>query len=313
MIQAWKVPHILKGMLTYVPALNSWRLRRGSTGGSSSARYCYAVWLRHLVMLDRHGFNVKGSVVGELGPGDSIGAGLAALLSGADRYVGLDVMPYSATADLEQILTDLAQMFASREAIPGDDEFPLIRPRLASYAFPDHLVHAEALSEKIDKIMSDLRRGVHNGGHVSYHAPWTSVRDVAPGSLDAIFSQAVLQYLDDLEAAYRAMFTWLKPGGYASHATGFGAVDVSPYWNGHWAYTDLEWRLVRGRREWLMNRRPLSAHMFHARRAGFEVLHLDRECASGGLNVNALSPPFQALDAEDLHTRGAMLILQKPA
>jgi hypothetical protein len=46
---------------------------------------------------------------GELGPGDSIGAGLAALLSGADRYVGLDVMPFLARADLEKIFDELVQ------------------------------------------------------------------------------------------------------------------------------------------------------------------------------------------------------------
>jgi hypothetical protein len=75
MIQAWKVPHILKGMLTYVPVLNTWRVRHGGTGGSNSSRYCYAVWLRHLVTLDRYGFKIKDAVVGELGPGDSIERG----------------------------------------------------------------------------------------------------------------------------------------------------------------------------------------------------------------------------------------------
>src|SRR5215467_13821096 len=83
MIQAWKLPHMLKGALTYVPALNAWRIRRASTGGSNSARYCYSVWFRHLINLDSCGFKIKGARVAELGPGDSIGVGLAALLSGA--------------------------------------------------------------------------------------------------------------------------------------------------------------------------------------------------------------------------------------
>ena len=79
MIQHWKLPHLVKGMLTYVPLVNTWRSRRGSTGGSNGARYCYAVWLRHFVTLSQHGFQVNGATVGELGPGDSIGTGLAAL------------------------------------------------------------------------------------------------------------------------------------------------------------------------------------------------------------------------------------------
>ena len=130
MIHTWKVPHLVKGLLTYVPPVNAWRLRRGTTGGSNSARYCYAVWLRHLVVVSRHGFKLDGAAIGELGPGDSIGTGLAALLAGASRYVGLDVVPYSAHANLEQLLDELTELYARQEPIPGHDEFPAIRPRL---------------------------------------------------------------------------------------------------------------------------------------------------------------------------------------
>src|SRR5579872_6912526 len=98
MPQTWKAPHIIKGALTYVPGLNQWRRRRAASGGTNSARYCYAVWMRHLVALGKHGFSIEGSVIGELGPGDSIGTGLAGLLAGAERYVGLDIVPYSSRA-----------------------------------------------------------------------------------------------------------------------------------------------------------------------------------------------------------------------
>jgi hypothetical protein len=312
MIQAWKVPHILKGMLTYVPLLNTWRLRRGGTGGSNSSRYCYAVWLRHLVTLDEYGFKIKGAVVGELGPGDSIGTGLAALLSGAHRYVGLDVVPYSGKADLEQIFKDLARMYLSREPIPSHDEFPNVRPRLASYDFPDRVIHSQMLPEKADRIMSALRSGPSDDKDVSYRAPWASVKDLEPCSLDLIFSQAVLQCVDDLAETYYAMFAWLKPGGYCSHSTGLGAINFSPFWNGHWAYTDLEWRLVRGRREFLLNRQPLSTHLQLAGRVGFDVLHVDAQYDHGGLPVNALRSPFKEFAPEDLFARGAMFILRKP-
>src|SRR5689334_3926898 len=59
------------------------RKRHLGTGGSSSARYCYSVWLRHLSMAARLGLNTDPKDVAELGPGHSIGVGLAALLSGA--------------------------------------------------------------------------------------------------------------------------------------------------------------------------------------------------------------------------------------
>ena len=79
MFQSWKVIPIIKGVLTWVSILNSWRLRRVATTGSDSPRYCYSVWLRHLVKLHKYGFNVVGAKIGELGPGDSIGIGLSAL------------------------------------------------------------------------------------------------------------------------------------------------------------------------------------------------------------------------------------------
>src|SRR5207245_650603 len=141
-----------------------------------------------------------------------------------------------------------------------------------------------------------------------YRAPWTSIDDIAADSLDLIFSQSVLQYVQALEETYRAMFIWLKPSGYASHSIGFHAHYLSPFWNGHWAYTDWEWQLVRGRREFFLNRKPLSTHLRCAKEVGFEVLLLKREDSRGGLSVNALSKRFQALDAEDLRTRRAMLI-----
>lgn len=94
MIQVRKTRHMLTGMLTWLPILDAVRQRHASTGGSNSARFCYSVWLRHLVTLGRHGFKIKGAQIGELGSGDSIGMCLAALLSGAPRYVGLDVVPY---------------------------------------------------------------------------------------------------------------------------------------------------------------------------------------------------------------------------
>ena len=90
-VQSLKVIHIIKGVLTWVPILNSWRLRRVATTGSDSSRYCYSGWLRHLVKLHKHGFKVVVAKIGELGQGDSVGMGLSALLSGAKQYIGLDV------------------------------------------------------------------------------------------------------------------------------------------------------------------------------------------------------------------------------
>lgn len=312
MMHTWKLPHMVKGSLTHVPLLNAWRMRRGSTGGTNSIRYCYAVWLRHLVVLNRHGFRIDGATVGEVGPGDSVGTGVAALLSGAHRYVGLDRVPFSATVDIGVLLDELSRLFLAGEPIPSHDEFPGVRPRLDRYEFPTPLLRPKELPATTEKLKIDFANGIADAKHLSYVAPWSSVRDIPAASLDVIFSQAVLQFADDLALLYRAMFSWLKPGGYGSHSIGCSAMYLSPFWNGHWAYSDTEWRIVRGRRAYLHNREPASAHIALATSAGFEVLSVEREHDSGGLPVSALAPRFQTLDRDDLHTRGMMLLLRKP-
>lgn len=302
---------MLKGMLTRVPALNALRVRRAATGGSDSPRYCYSVWLRHLVMLDRYGFKIKEAQVGELGPGDSIGIGLAALLSGAARYVGLDLVPFSARSDLPAVFDTLVGLYRQRESIPDQREFPRVLPVMDSYAFPEHLIDWTNSTGKAERVRGELSEGVNSGELVRYQAPWITPDDIPMGSLDLVFSQAVLEHVDALEETYRAMFMWLKPGGYASHVIDCGAHHLSPLWNGHWAYSDREWRLVRGQREFLLNREPISAHLALAQRAGFETLLVHREYDDQGLEVTALSRRFRQLDKEDLRTRVAMLILRK--
>jgi SAM-dependent methyltransferase len=312
LIQDWKTLPVVKGVLTWVPGFDAWRKYRATTGGTDTPRYCYSVWLRHLTVLDRHGFKIAGARVGELGPGDSIGIGLAALLSGAKSYVGLDIVPFSRPANLNAILDELAELYAKREAIPGEEEFPRVRPRLSSYEFPTQLLDCADLSKRVKTIRHELNQDFGRGGVVNYRAPWNLSGVINAGSLDLIYSQAVLEHVDDLEHTYSAMALWLKPGGYASHVIDFTSHGLSPFWNGHWAYSDFEWRLVRGRREFLLNREPLSTHLACARKAGLEVIFMKQQFKSNGLKSSELAGRFRELAANDVRTSSVILLLYKP-
>lgn len=308
----WKVAYIIKGLLTWIPGLYSWRLQKTSTGGTASPRYCYSVWLRHLVMLSQYGFRISDAEVGELGPGDSIGCGLASLLSGAKRYVGLDVVPFATKTNSEEMFTELVRLYSCKEPIPNHHEFPHVRPRLMSYDFPASLLDCKNVSEKVEQIQTELRTGVTRGQFVEYLAPWTTLGVVGEVSLDLIFSQAVLEHVEGLESVYRIMFSLLKPGGYASHVIDFGCHHLAPVWNGHWTYSAREWQLVRGHRKFLLNREPLSAHLAYARKAGFEVLSVEREQNTKGLDIQVLTQYCPAITADDAQTPRAMLLLRKP-
>ena len=186
-------------------------------------------------------------------------------------------------------------MYCHKEPIPNHHEFPAIRPRLNSYEFPSSVIHWTDYPDRIERIRWELRTGVNTGQMLHYQAPWTSTAEIAADSLDLIFSQSGLQYVKGLEETYQAIFTWLKPNGYASHSIGFHASYLSPFWNGHWAYADWEWHLVHGRREFFLNREPLSTHLRCAMEAGFEVLLLRREDGSGGLKSTLYQSDFNHL------------------
>jgi hypothetical protein len=231
------------------------------------------------------------------------------LLSGAARYVGLDIVPFSANVDLAKIYDELVELYSRREPIPNDDEFPAVAPWLDSYEHPDHLIDHTNLLERARTIRDALKSGLNATDIVRYRAPWISLNDVAMGTLDLIFSQAVLEHVDSLNDTYHAMFEWLKPKGYGSHVIGFAAHHLSPIWNGHWAYSDWQWKIVRGRREFLLNREPLSTHLACAQNAGFEILSAIRNYDDTGLGPKSLAYP---VDSEDARTHGAILILRKP-
>lgn len=291
MPQLWKLPHIIKGTLTYVPPLNAWRIRRGSTGGTDSPHYCFSMWHRHLGALSKVGFNPHGTRMAELGPGDTIGLGLAALLSGVGQFIGLDLVPYAQGSDPVQIFDELCR-------IAADAEDPSRRLALSQ--------------SEIQRLRTDLQRGINNTETIRYQAPW-SVSSIRKESLDLVLSMGVLQSVDQLEETYETMFEWLRPGGFASHWIAFSACHLSPYWNGHWAYSELEWNLVRGKREFLLNREPLSTHLRISKSTGFEILSMTPMAGVDGLPQEALAAGFRNLDPLDSRTCGAQVVLRKPA
>src|SRR5579884_3264591 len=156
MTQLWKLPHIFKGGLTYLPPLNAWRLRHASTGGTNSPQYCYMIWHRNSKMLREAGFNPAGVSMVELGPGDTIGVGLTALLYGVRLYTGLDVVPYSRSFDQA---FDPARFFDEIVTIAAADKDESRRPTISE--------------SEMRRIRADLAGGLTKSKIVRYLAPWT--------------------------------------------------------------------------------------------------------------------------------------------
>jgi hypothetical protein len=305
-----KFKAILSGLSTYIPGY----ARKGFTGGTDSARYCYSVWLRHLTLAARHaGVNPNPKVIAELGPGDSIGIGLAGLLCGAQKYFALDLVRYSDLEKNLEIFDELVSMFENESTIPDDAEFPFLYPKLDRYDFPKHLIDRTRLRESLlPERVAAIRSSVESSGAghsmISYKAPWDAPDVIADGSVDLIFSQAVLEHVDDLESVYSAMKRWLKPGGIMTHQVDFKCHGKANTWNGHWTYSDPVWKAIVGRRSYLLNRQPHSVHVELMQRSGFEIREDVTVRTVSGLRREQLAAKFRTLSDDDLTTSGAFIV-----
>lgn len=305
-----------KGLATYVVP-RSWLNR--SHGKTHSARYCYSVYLRHLVHLHECRAGSDPRAVAEIGPGASIGVGLAALIGGADQYFGFDVKHYAIEAHNLALFDELVNLFEARSPVPGYDEFPSIKPAMESTAFPHAVLDEPRLRRALapDRLRA-LRAMVEgppsaaDSNAISYVAPWFASAERRPTSIDWIFSQAVMEHVDDLETTYAACFDWLKPGGVMSHQIDFKSHGTASAWNGHWAYSDLAWRMVRGARHYLINRAPYSTHIEAIKDGGFEILTALPIFRDDGLTRSQLASRYRALSDEDIGTAGAFVMARRP-
>lgn len=306
-----KASFVIKGALTYVLPRSAYSRK---SGGSGSARYCYSVFMRHLVRLNQAMKFTVPETVAELGPGDSLGIGLCALLSGAEKYVGLDVVKFTDLSGNLSILDELVELFQAQAPIPDDQEFPRVRPKLDDYAFPSTILDKTVLKRSLSQErIANLREQLSNSGgdRIAYVAPWSAGEMIEESSIDWIFSQAVLEHVDDLEGAYQAFSAWLKPNGVMSHQIDFKCHNMAATWNGHWAAPDWLWRLTRGRRPYLLNRQPLSVHQAMAKKSYLTEIDIKRVEQGDGLTRNQLPCWYRELPDEDLVTSGAFIVSQK--
>lgn len=307
---------ILFNLTTFIPGVTSLPpvrsyLHRDSlgTGGTCSARYCYSVWLRHLVKASENGLETRPRVIAELGPGDSLGIGLAGLLSGAEKYYALDVVEHTNTQRNLAILRELVDLFSERAPIPDDEEFPRVQPKLSTYAFPEHLLDADLLRaslspERVRRIERSIIDTHAEGSIIKYWAPWTDAAIIEEGSIDMLFSQAVLEHVDDLGTTYDMMARWLEPSGFLSHVVDFKSHGFAEAWNGHWAYSDIMWKVIRGKSVWSINREPYSVHMRMLASAGFHIVGQNIVHLGSDLRIEDLAGRFRGMNPDDLSISG---------
>ncbi len=299
---------LIKGFLSYSP-LKSLVVRKG-TGGTNSARYCYSVWLRHLVLLYQNGMRSHPKIVAELGPGDSLGIGLAALISGAEKYYAFDVVRHTHLKSNINIFGELVSLYKVKAPIPDENEFPEIQPKINSYSFPEYLFDKSYLdNSKLEKIKNNLRGGASDT--IQYIVPWYAADELKNETVDLVFSQAVMEHVIKLENAYKAMYKYLKKDGYISHQIDYKAHETHKVWNGHWNYNNLLWKIIMHGRSYPINRKTHLEHIKKIIQAGFTIKNVLKVERNDGYKSSNLPVKYSQLNSEDMATASAHIIAQK--
>lgn len=287
-------------------------------GATEHARYCYSVWLRHLCLLAEAGAALPLRDVVELGPGASLGTGLAALLSGSRAFHAYDVVRGVSPALNGRVYDELVALFHDTEPIPG--EFRGLYPSVPSLDFPRFLdrtrLERALRPDRVEAIRAlvDREGGIVPAYNVElgYHAPLPDLMLRPAASTDLVLTQSVLEYVPDPGRTLAELARLLRPGGWMSHQVDFSALETSAVWNGHWSYSDLTWRVICGKRAFNLNRMTLSSCVDAMHASGVEVVDVRPVYDDTGLKRHQLNPRYARLSDEDLRTRSAHIVGRKP-
>lgn len=308
---------VVGGLLSLIPSY--WSIKKAGKA-AGNARYLYSVWLRHLSAAYENGMTTVPNVIAELGPGSSIGFGLAGLLSGASKYYALDVVDLASCHDNVRIFDDLVRLFKNREAIPGETEFPYVGPNLKSYDFPHYILSEAHLDSCLKhKRIQAIRHAISNWNDrlknseilIKYFVPWYNINVMKKESVDFIFSQAVLEHIEDLENTYKAFYSWLKPGGYMSHQIDFSCHGIANHWNGHWEYSDIMFNIIKGKRKYFLNRAPHSFHLNLAEKYGLKIISDIYVKDVTGIKKDNFSRKHRQFNEDDFFIREAHILSKK--
>ncbi len=285
-----------------------------STGGTINSRYCYTVWLRHLIYASHSGYKHINTTVAELGPGDSLGTGLAALLCGCRHYYALDIFKYWDIERNLKIFDELVELFKQRANIPGDIEFPRTTPKLDSYGFPsdilpENILQGSLSEERINKIRNELMHleDEKDNAFISCYVPWDDKTIIEKDTVDLFFSQAALQYVSALENTYEAIKNLLKVGGIMSHSVDFSSHHLTKTWNGHWTFSEKEWELIKQKTPAPLNRASVTDHFKIIGKLNFKMTKIIKYPGPEGFVLKNFASPFKHLSTEACSTRAAFI------
>ena len=146
------------------------------------------------------------------------------------------------------------------------------------------------------------------GGLVQRHQMDARSLRFPDNSMDFIFSDAVLEHVDDIDQVASEMYRVLAPGGYASHGIGFNdPVNRVERGVSHLYMSKAEWREMDT--AYINLLRPND--IYHAfRDAGFTFVDL-REVKDFGIDAKRAHSDHSRYGDSDLQTMKSHMVLRK--
>ena len=96
-----------------------------------------------------------------------------------------------------------------------------------------------------------------------------------------------------------------------SHQIDFRSHGLSEKWNGYRAYSELVWKMMLGRRPFLINRQPCSVHLGLMKQHGFKIICHMKSHRTDGINRSQLSTYWKDISDDDLTCSGTFIQAQK--
>lgn len=315
-----EVVALTKGIATRVPLLYRTFGQRHTNLDLSEATadYSYSVWIKHLAKLHETAGCGVPEVIAEVGPGDTLGTGVAALLSGATRYIGVDVLPFARTGPTMEVAHGLVPLFATRRPCEGEG-VPRFQHILDKNGFLSSVLTDDLLSRTLDParveailedVSSVVRGVVPKNGFVTYVAPITESA-IPIASVDFLLSHSVLEHVSDPKESMRMFHKWLKPGAIMSHLFDLRSHGITRAWDGHRAFGERAWSVAVGARPFVINRLPFADLVNIVESSGFRILLALRHQCEPTLSRDQLAKVWQRQSDEELSTDGGFIQAQR--
>lgn len=268
----------IRAIISYIPLIKN-ILRKSGTSPLRGSYY-YDIYKLHKERLVQSAFKFPGNFIGEIGPGDTLGVGICAILDGFKQYFALDIIHHSNSVKNIEALNEIIKLF------------------------PTSIEQSKLLKNELERLED-------NNSIFKYYVPWNDESIIAENSLDLIISNAVLEHVPSIDNIYKIMFKWIKPGGYMSHIIDYGAHEFSDNWQEHLYLNETYWKFLLHGRLYPINRLPHSMHVKRICEAGFELV-LDLRIKDRRIDRKKIDNSIKALfNDDDLNTRSGHIIAKK--